>query len=77
MITRALNIALDEAEVIRRCTIEQVCISAIEPLRSGGTHLVCKTIEGADHMRTKLGDKLILGPVDRTPFFVPPSRFRR
>ena len=43
--------------------------SRIEPLPSGGTHLVCMTGTGAETMRGLLSDHLITGIVKRFPFF--------
>jgi len=67
--SRALNIQLSEADVRARCHESGVSISAIEPLQSGGTHLVCTTGDGADEMRLRLGDHVIHGAVRRFPFF--------
>jgi len=75
--TRAINLTLQEADVEKRCEAASVAISAIEPLRSGGTHLVCKTIEGADQIRELLAKFLIDGSVVRTPYHIPPSRWKR
>ncbi|MBC2664544.1 hypothetical protein H7F51_03310 [Novosphingobium flavum] len=73
--SRAMNIALPEGEVTSRCQKAGVVISAIEPLPSGGTHLVCLTSEGAEQMRSEFKAKLLLGKVKRLPFYVPPSRW--
>ena len=64
-----MNINLPEASVEKRCLDCGVSISAIEPLPSGGTHLVCTTSEGADEMRLKLARHLITGVVRRFPFY--------
>src|SRR3546814_19349598 len=42
-VSRAVNLALPEADVQARCAESGVSISSIEPLKSGGTHLVCVT----------------------------------
>ena len=68
--SRAMNVNLPEAEVAKLCATASVVISAIETLPSGGTHLVCRTIEGADEMRHKLKKHLIEGRVKRYPFLV-------
>jgi hypothetical protein len=65
---RLLNIDLPQATVERQCAEHHVAISAIEPLKSGGTHLVCIRPEGADEMRRVFSDKLIAGVVRRFPF---------
>jgi len=67
--SRALNLQLSEADVRARCHESGVSFSAIEPLRSGGTHLVCTTGDGADEMRLRLGDHVIHGVVQRFPFY--------
>ena len=64
-----MNLKLAEATVRKRCTEGGVIISAIEPLPSGGTHLVCMTGTGAETMRELLADHLITGIVKRFPFF--------
>jgi len=67
--SRAMNLKLPEANVRKRCNESGVSISAIEPLPSGGTHLVCTTGEGADEMRLRLADHLIEGVIRRFPFY--------
>lgn len=64
-----MNLELPEANVRERCHESGVSISAIEPLPSGGTHLVCTTSEGADEMRLRLSDHLIEGRGLRFPFY--------
>ena len=64
-----MNLKLSEAQVREQCVTSRVSISAIEPLPSGGTHLVCTTIEGADEMRLKMGSHIIEGRVRRFPFY--------
>jgi hypothetical protein len=67
--SRAINLALAETEVEARCAESGVSISAIEPLQSGGTHLVCTTSTGADEIRLRLQDHIIQGTVRRFPFY--------
>ena len=72
--SRAMNINLPEPEVRAACDNAAIAISAIEVLPSGGTHLVCKTIEGADDARKKFKKNLIEGRVKRFAFYwVPPK----
>ena len=52
--SRVLLVALDEGDVVARCLAAKVSISAIERLPSGGTRLVCMSVDGAAHMRKKL-----------------------
>ncbi|BEV01054.1 hypothetical protein [Novosphingobium olei] len=68
MATRAINLALPEQDIIDQCKRKDIRISAIEPLRSGGTHLVCLTIEGADAARVVFKKAIIEGAVKRFAF---------
>lgn len=75
--TRAINLALPEGDVVNLCDSNAISISAIETLKSGGTHLVCVTIEGADEARALFRSAIILGPVLRTAFLrTNPSTYR-
>lgn len=74
--SRAINLKLPEADVISKCQAAGVSISAIEPLPSGGTHLVCATSDGADEMRLKFKDHILTAKQKRFPFFVPQSRWK-
>lgn len=65
-----MNISLPEAEVVQLCSAAAVAISAIETLPAGGTHLVCRNIDGANEMRHRLKKHLIEGRVKRFPFLV-------
>lgn len=69
--SRAINLTLPEAEVKTRCEDAGISISAIEPLPSGGTRLVCTTDEGAEKFRRKNKDSILSGRQKRSPFFVP------
>jgi hypothetical protein len=71
--TRAINLRLEEADLMAKCAEAGVSISAIEPLASGGTHLVCTTGAGADEIRVRFQDHIIAGPVRRFPFYRPSS----
>ncbi|MEY4238686.1 MAG: hypothetical protein RL339_1287 [Pseudomonadota bacterium] len=71
--SRAMNLSLSEAEVTTACEKANIRISAIEPLPQAGTHVVCRTIEGADELRAKLGKHLIEGKVKRFAFYRMPS----
>lgn len=63
-----MNLDLSEQEVIDRCRREAISISAIETLLSGGTRLVCITIEGADEARHLFKQNIIPGKVRRASF---------
>lgn len=67
-LTRAMNLTLSEQEVIDGCRRKEIAISAIETLLSGGTHLVCLTIEGADSARHLFRQSIVAGPVRRASF---------
>lgn len=67
--SRALNLSLPEEQVVATCLKHGVSISAIEPLQSGGTHLVCTTSEGAEEIRLEFENHIIDGVVKRFPFF--------
>lgn len=71
--SRAMNLALPEAEVRDVCLLQGVSISAIEPLQSGGTRLICTTAAGAEEMRLRLRVHIIDGAVTRHRFYRPPG----
>jgi hypothetical protein len=71
--SRAMNLSLSEADVRAACVSASIAISAIEPLPTVGTHVVCVTSEGADALREKLGKHLIEGKVKRFAFYRVPS----
>jgi len=71
--TRATNLKMPEGEVETLCKQKGIRISALETLPSGGTHIVCTTIEGADEVRRLLKKHIIDGPVRRFPFYRAPS----
>ena len=51
--SRALFVDLDESKVVAMCRAEDVGISALERLRSGGVRLVCMSSHGAFLMNRK------------------------
>lgn len=63
--SRVLLVNLDERQVAAKCEAENVGISAIESLASGGTRLVCKSSDGAGTMTRKFKGHLISGDVIR------------
>jgi hypothetical protein len=67
--SRAMNVALTEADETARCKKAGVSVSAIETLPSGGTHLVTTTSEGAEEMRQVLAKHIIPGRVKRFAFY--------
>lgn len=67
--SRAMNLALSEKNVRARCEQHGILISSIEPLPSGGTHLICMNSQGADAMREKYSAHIIFKPVHRFAFY--------
>lgn len=63
--SRELLLALDAADVIARCNADNIEISALEPLTSGGVRLVCSSSTGAAVLGRKLKRHLIEGKVTR------------
>ena len=62
---RVVHLNLDEGVVVIRCMSENISVSAIEQLESGGVRLVCMSSDGAAKIRRKLKSYLIGGPVTR------------
>jgi len=67
--SRAMNVTMAEADVREVCRKDNISISAIEVLPSGGTHLVCTTSDDADVARRKLAKHMISGTVKRFAFY--------
>ena len=63
--SRVLLVALNEGQVVAACLAENVGISTIERLSSGGVRLVCKSMDGAARMTRKFKGHLIDGVVIR------------
>lgn len=63
--SRAINLSMDEADVLARCQSESVGVSAIERLPQGGVRLVCMSVDGAELIRRKLKSHIIKGEVIR------------
>jgi hypothetical protein len=64
--SRVLLLNISEAEAAKACGDQDVAISVLEKLDSGGVRLVCVSADGAAAMRHKLRTKLIDGPVKRS-----------
>ena len=64
-LSRALLLALDQNQVTKECEAQNVGISAIEALASGGVRLVCNSSDGAALIGKKLKRHLIHGEVTR------------
>ena len=63
--SRVIFVNMEEGDVIARCLKENVNVSAIERIPTGGVRLVCASSEGALRMRVKLKSRLIAGDVVR------------
>jgi hypothetical protein len=66
--SRELYVTLDEGDVVSRCLAAKVGISAIERLPTGGTRLVCNSVDGAATMFRKMKSHIIKGAVTRQPY---------
>ena len=66
---RAVDLSLARPVVTAECLKSGVTISAVEPLPSGGTHLVCATAHGADAIRQRFQDHVMTGKAKRFPFY--------
>lgn len=66
--SRALNLSMTEAEVIRHCRDKSVAISALEALPDGGVRLVCMSGHGAAKIRSALKRHLMEGELRRERF---------
>ena len=66
--SRALNLTMTEAQIVRHCRENNIAVSALEPLPDGGVRLVCMTGYGAGQIRSKLKRHIIEGDVRRERF---------
>jgi hypothetical protein len=67
-VSRALFVNLSTDQVVAKCTAEQVSISALEKLPSGGVRLVCCSSDGAATMTRKFKGSLMSPATARAPF---------
>ena len=67
--SRVLLLNMNEAAASKACDEQEVAVSVIETLVSGGVRLVCVSADGAARMRHKLRTKLIEGAVARSRIF--------
>lgn len=66
--SRAFNLAMTEAEVVKHCADKSIAISALEALPDGGMRLVCMSGYGAAQIRSKLKSRIMEGEVRRERF---------
>ncbi len=59
--SREIYLNLTEGFVVAQCLEQKVGISSIKSLATGGTRLVCMSVDGAETMRRKLKKNLIVG----------------
>jgi len=65
--SRALNINATQAHIVASCAKQQVEISTIEPLQSGGTRVVLLNSADTAAISKTYGSKVLAGPVRRMP----------
>ena len=63
--SRAVFLDMSEKSVIAHCESEQVGISSISKVPTGGTRLVCMSVDGAAQIRSKLKAKLMKDDAER------------
>ena len=66
--TRAINLSMGEADIIKHCNDKGIGISALETLPQGGVRLVCSSVNGAEQVRSKLRRQVIAGDPLREKF---------
>jgi hypothetical protein len=66
--SRALNLAMTEDEVIKHCAAKSIAISSLEALPDGGVRLVCMSGFGAAQIRSKLKARIMAANVRRERF---------
>lgn len=69
--SRVVHLNPDVGVVVIRCMSENVGLSAMERLSSGGVRLVCTSSEGAARIRHKLKGYVIAGTVTREKYRPP------
>jgi hypothetical protein len=67
-VSRAFNLAMTEADVIKHCRDKSIAISALEALPDGGVRLVCMSGYGAAQIQSNLNRHIIEGEVRRERF---------
>lgn len=66
--TRAINLAMAEADIVKHCRDKNIGISTIEALPDGGVRLVCSSVYGAEQIRGKLARHMMAGDPRRERF---------
>jgi hypothetical protein len=63
--SRAVFLAMSEKAVVAHCEAEKIGISSITTIPTGGTRLVCMSVDGAARVRQQLKAKLMKGDETR------------
>ena len=63
--SRAVFLDMSEKSIIAHCEAEKIGISYIGKVPTGGTRLVCMSVDGAAQIRSQLKAKLMKGDVAR------------
>jgi hypothetical protein len=58
-VSRAVFLDMSEETVIAHCELEKIGISCIGKVSTGGTRLVCMSVDGAAQVRSQLKSKLM------------------
>ena len=66
--SRAFNLAMTEAQIVRHCRENNIAVSALEALPDGGVRLVCMSGYGAAQIQSNLKRHIIEGSVRRERF---------
>jgi hypothetical protein len=61
--SRAVYLNMSEKAVVAHCETENIGISSIAKVPTGGTRLVCMSVDGAAQVRRKLKASLMKGVV--------------
>jgi len=68
--SRAIAIKATVVEVTDYCAKQNIAISVIEPLTSGGTRVVLNNVPDADTVRRGMKTRIISTPVVRSSLYV-------
>ena len=63
--SRAVFLDMSEKAVIAHCEAQDIGISSIGKVATGGTRLVCMSVDGAAQIRRQLASKLTKGEAAR------------
>jgi hypothetical protein len=65
--SRAMNLSVNQSEVVKICGDMGIATTSIEPLLPKGTRVVCLNADGAAALRNKMRASMIEGAVTRMP----------